>query len=692
MAFDASCGYNTRHVAFSAVIYANRSRYTYIPRMLSACLLAAGLALPASARNARPQPTAEDALYAQEKHRIATRLILEALDRYHYRDFRVDDRLSSKTMDNYLDILDGNRMFFLSTDIAGFTARHRYQLDDRLGMGQLEPAFEIFLIYRRRVQERITHARLLLQQAHDFSVNEQYRFDRDGLPWAGSVEALNEVWRKRVKNDLLSLKLAGKDPTEIVDTLQLRYQAIESAALQMDSDDVYQLFINAFTTAIEPHTTYLSPRSSENFDISMQLSLEGIGAVLRNANGEHTVIQRLVPGGPADLGGELQVEDRIVGVGQGKSGDIVDVVGWRLDDVVDLIRGPRNTTVRLEILPAALGINGATRVIEIVRDRIKLEQRAAFGYVIVNEGTDSHTGVISIPSFYVDFNAQAQGKKDYRSTTRDVRRILEELVADGISSLVVDLRGNGGGSLHEALSLTGLFIDTGPVVQTRDSNGRIEVSADPEPGIVYDGPLAVLVDRYSASASEIFSGAIQDYRRGLIIGEITFGKGTVQNIIDMNRFHRTRADLGKLKATIAQFFRINGGSNQYHGVEPDVIFPTARKTSNTANAPMTTPCPGAPWNPLITAAPMAPMNTMPKRSGTTGGVLLKTASSTNWSKTCASSAAAPTDRASHWWKPPGASNSKNRRPSRSVSAARSLTPGSGCARPARTPSALPRWT
>lgn len=525
--------------------------------------------------DARPHVQAEDSLYAKDKHRIAANLILEALNRYHYRDVHVDDRLSSKTLNNYLDMLDGNRMFFLGTDVADFSTRYRFQLDDHLSKGQLQPAFDIFLVYRHRVQERIAYALLLLNQEYDFSTNEQYRFDRDGLPWAGSLVELNEVWRKRVKNDLLSLKLAGKESADAVDTLQRRYRAIESSALQMNSDDIFQLFINAFTTTIEPHTAYLSPRSSENFDISMQLSLEGIGAVLRSASGEYTIIQRLVPGGPADLSGELKAEDRIVGVGQGKDGEIIDVIGWRLDDVVDLIRGPRNTLVRLQILPEELGINGATRVVEIVRDRIKLEQRAAFSYVINNETTDSRIGVISIPSFYVDFNAQARGQKDYRSTTRDVHRILEELQADGISGLVVDLRGNGGGSLHEALSLTGLFIDSGPIVQTRDANGRIEINTDPYPGAVYPGPLSVLVDRYSASASEIFSGAIQDYRRGLIIGEITFGKGTVQNIIDLNRFHRTSDDLGKLKTTIAQFFRVNGGSNQYHGVEPDLIFPTA---------------------------------------------------------------------------------------------------------------------
>lgn len=515
----------------------------------------------------------EAELYAHEKHRITARLVLGALQRYHYSTPRVDDRLSSMTLDNYLDVLDGNRVFFVGSDIQDFSTRYRFQLDDALGNAILDPAFAIFHSYRQRVAERITHAMVVLEQNHDYTISEEYRFDRGTAPWAGSVQQLNEIWRQRIKNDLLSLKLTGKADAEAREILRKRYRTLQSSAWQLNSDDVFQLFINAFTTAIEPHTAYFSPRSSENFDISMQLSLEGIGAVLRNENGEYTVVQRLIPGGPAALSNEIRAEDRIVGVGQGTTEQIIDVIGWRLDSVVDLIRGPRNTVVRLEILPGSMSLDGATKIVVLTRDRINLEQRAAFGYTIGDTTLQARVGVISLPSFYVDFNAQAKGLKDYRSTTRDVKGILDGLMAEDIDGLVVDLRGNGGGSLQEALSLTGLFIDSGPVVQTRDARGRIEISTDPEPGVVYDGPLAVLVNRSSASASEIFSGAIQDYRRGIIIGEVTFGKGTVQNIIDLNRLHRGDQDLGKLKTTIAQFFRINGGSNQYYGVEPDVVFP-----------------------------------------------------------------------------------------------------------------------
>ena len=528
--------------------------------------------LTATMANAQVQQQ-EAELYAHEKHRITTRLVVGALQRYHYSTVQVDDQLSAMTLDNYLDTLDGNRIFFVGSDIQDFSTRYRFQLDDALANAILDPAFVIFHSYRRRVAERITHAMLVLEQNHDYTISEEYRFDRSAIPWAGSVEQLNESWRRRIKNDLLSLKLTGKSDAEARDVLRKRYRNLQTSAWQLNSDDVFQLFINAFTTAIEPHTTYFSPRSSENFDISMQLSLEGIGAVLRNENSEYTVIQRLIPGGPAALSNAIKAEDRIIGVGQGTTGQIIDVIGWRLDSVVELIRGPRNTVVRLEILPGNMSPDSATRIVVLTRDRINLEQRAAFGYTISDAALQAKVGVIGLPSFYIDFNAQAKGLKDYRSTTRDVKKILDELMAEDIDGLVVDLRNNGGGSLQESLSLTGLFIDSGPVVQTRDAGGRIEISTDPEPGVIYDGPLAVLVNRSSASASEIFSGAIQDYRRGIVIGEVTFGKGTVQNIIDLNRLHSTDQDLGKLKTTIAQFFRINGGSNQYYGIEPDVVFP-----------------------------------------------------------------------------------------------------------------------
>lgn len=521
-----------------------------------------------------PKVAAEQ-LNQQPRHDLATELITHIISSYHYKQTSLDDTLSSDIFDNYFRNLDPNRSFFTQADIDRFEP-YRYRLDDALNERDLDIAFEIFKVFRDRVQHRVAYARSLLDDAEfDFSTDQRYHYDRRDLPWAAGDGELDEIWRKRVKNDILQLRLADREHDDIRELLHKRYQRLDTSTHQLDADDVFQTFINAYTTAIEPHTAYFSPRTSENFDISMRLSLEGIGAVLSGET-DYTKVQRIVPGGPADLDGELQPEDRIIGVGQGTDGDIVDVVGWRLDDVVDLIRGPKGTLVRLEVLPKGIGPEGPRKIIELERNKINLEQQAAKSKVIELEETDSKIGVIDVPAFYMDFAGHARGDDDYRSTTRDVRKLLEELEQQEVAGIVIDLRGNGGGSLAEALEFTGLFIEGGPIVQTKDSSGRIEISHDPDPALVYAGPLAVLVDRHSASASEIFAGAIQDYRRGIIIGEPTFGKGTVQNIIDLNRFSPdSDEELGRLKTTIAQFFRISGGSNQYRGVIPDVVYPTA---------------------------------------------------------------------------------------------------------------------
>lgn len=534
--------------------------------------LVAGLLLAAGA-HAEITLVDEDALRPDESQRQATEIILHIIDTYHYKKRPLDDALSGRMLDNYLESLDPNRSFFMATDVAEFE-KYRATLDDDLRRPGLEPAYEIFRRYRARVAERVEFAIAQLQDTPDFSTDETFDFDRREAPWAQSASELDEYWRKRVKNDALNLKIAGKAPDQIRDVLKKRYARLKTGTFQLNASDVFQNYVNAYTTAVEPHTNYFSPRTSENFDISMRLSLEGIGAVLRGDT-DYTEVQRIVPGGPADLSGLLKEKDKIVGVGQGDKGEIVDVIGWRLDDVVDLIRGPKDSTVRLEMIPASLGAEGTSRVISLVRDKIKLEEQAAKSDVIDVPG-QGRIGVIDVPTFYSDFAAQARGDRNYTSTSRDVRRLIHDLEQEHIDGLLIDLRGNGGGSLSEALELSGLFIESGPVVQTKDANGRIEINGDPDPGIAYGGPLAVLVDRNSASASEIFAGAIQDYRRGIIIGEPTFGKGTVQNIVDLNRFVRNSdGDLGRLKTTIAQFYRISGGSNQYKGVVPDVVFPTA---------------------------------------------------------------------------------------------------------------------
>ncbi len=520
---------------------------------------------------ANPPVVTEDNLRPEPRHKRAAEIILHIIDTYHYQKKALDDDLSGQILDNYLESLDANRSFFLAADIKNFE-RNRYLFDDALKDPDLGPAFEIFKVYRQRVDERVTYARQLLETEFDFSIDEDYRFDRRETAWAKTEEELNRTWRKKVKNDSLNLKLSNKDIEEIGETLHRRYTRLKTSIFQLDSNDVFQTFINAYTTSIEPHTTYFSPRLSENFDISMRLSLEGIGAVLR-ADYDYTVVQKVIPGGPAELSGQLESEDRIIGVGQDSDGKIIDVIGWRLDDVVDLIRGPKGSVVRLEILSETAS---PSKIIAITRDKIKLEEQAAKSEIIELE-RGGKVGVIYVPTFYMDFPAQARGDKNYRSTSRDVRRILAELKDKNIDGLIIDLRGNGGGSLAEALELTGLFIESGPIVQTRDSTGKIEINRDPDPDIAYGGPLAVLVDRNSASASEIFAGAIQDYRRGIITGEPTFGKGTVQNVIDLNRFVRSSDDEhGRLKTTIAQFFRISGGSNQHKGIIPDIVFPTAR--------------------------------------------------------------------------------------------------------------------
>lgn len=510
-----------------------------------------------------------------KKHKDATEIITHIINSYHYRTKPIDNTLSSLIFDNFLESLDPNHSFFLNEDIQNIS-KYRDKLDDALLKTELEPAFDIFKTFRQRVKERIEYAVSELEKEFDFEIDEEYLFDRRELTWANDEEELNEIWRKRVKNDMLNLLLTtGKEKTEIKDTLRKRYQRIYTSTFQLDSDDIFQTFINAYTTSIEPHTSYFSPRTSENFDISMRLSLEGIGAVLRNEN-DYTLIQKIIPGGPADLSKKLHAKDKIIGVGQGESGEIIDVIGWRLDDVVELIRGPKDTVLRLEIIPGKTGVEDLSKILTLTRNKIKLEGSAAKAKVIDLPELDKKIGVIDIPTFYVDFAAQAKGEPDFRSTSTDVQKLVTDLVKEDVEGIIIDLRGNGGGSLSEALALTGLFIEEGPIVQTKDASGKIDINVDPDPSLFYAGPLAVLVDRNSASASEIFAGAIQDYQRGIIIGEPTYGKGTVQNIVDLNRFIKnSEDDHGKLKTTIAQFFRISGGSTQNKGIIPDIVFPTA---------------------------------------------------------------------------------------------------------------------
>ncbi|MCW8872054.1 MAG: carboxy terminal-processing peptidase, partial [Xanthomonadales bacterium] len=511
--------------------------------------------------------------------RYASSIATRFLTNYHYKRTRLDDELSSEIFDSYLELLDPNRIYFLAGDIESFE-RYRTGMDDALRHSDLLSAYEMFNVYAERVQQRIDYARKRVQQPFDFTIDEYYQYDREGEPWAADSAELDELWRKRVKNDYLRLLLTDKEPEAIVQTLNERYQDQERRIHELNNEDVFQFFMNAFAQSIEPHTAYLSPRSSENFEISMKLSLEGIGALLGREN-EYTVISSIVPGGPADQDGRLKAGDRITAVGQGNDGKMVDVIGWRIDDVVDLIRGPKDTVVRLDVLPEDASISGPSHVIDIVRNEVKLEEQAAKSEIIDvpvgdGEGETVKIGVIDLPVFYLDFNGRAQNLPDYRSSTRDVQRLIGELKEKGVKGIVVDLRNNGGGSLLEATTLTGLFIDKGPVVQVRNSSGRISLEEDTDSGMAWDGPLAVLVNRYSASASEIFAAAIQDYGRGVVIGETTFGKGTVQSLLDLDDYAPSdKPGMGQLKITMAQFFRVNGGSTQNKGVVPDIRFPSA---------------------------------------------------------------------------------------------------------------------
>ncbi len=555
------------------------SRRSHRQALLS--LAAGALLLAAQPLAALVTTTAEADLKPSAAQERATRLITHFISNYHYKPTALDDGLSVQIFDRFLESLDPTRSFFSAQDLARFDA-HRTRLDDYLRKAELDPIYEIFLGYRKRVSERVAAAKRLLAGPLDFGVDEELDLDRSKAAWPADDAALDDLWRRRVKNDVLALRIAGKDEAAIAKTLANRYDGLDRRTQQLNAEDVFQLFVNAYTTSIEPHTAYFSPRTSENFRIRMSLSLEGIGAVLQ-AEDEYTLVREVVPGGPADKSGTLHPQDRITGVGQGEKGELVDVIGWRLDDVVDLIRGPKGTTVRLEVLPKGIGAEGPTRVVSIARNKIELEEQAAKKSVIdVPHGPGRlKIGIIDVPTFYLDFEARAAGDDNYRSTTRDVRKLLGELRKDRVDGVVIDLRSNGGGSLTEATELTGLFIETGPIVQVRNADGRMQVERDSDPLVEYDGPLAVLVDRYSASASEIFAGAIQDYGRGVIIGEPTFGKGTVQNLVDLSRLDRMSDDsLGQLKATIAQFFRVAGASTQHRGVVPDVVFPTAAYASD----------------------------------------------------------------------------------------------------------------
>lgn len=495
-------------------------------------------------------------------------LIARQLQFTHFRDLGISDKLSGDVFDAYLNYLDGQRVYLTGSDVEALK-KVKSRLGSALKTGQLQPGFDIYNLVQQRVIERLQFALDTLDAGIEnltFTSSESILLDRSEAEWEPDTQALDKLWNKRIKNAVLAQRLNGTDDDAITESLKRRYEGQLKRAYQARSEDAFQAYMNAFTGMWDPHTSYFSPRTSENFNINMSLSLEGIGAVLQ-ADNEYTKVVRLVPGGPASKQGQLKPADRIVSVAQDGEKP-VNVIGWRLDEVVDLIRGPRNSVVTLEVVPASSTDETLTKSIAISRDEVKLEEQSASKDTIELErnGKEYTIGVITIPTFYADFRAMQAGDPNYKSTTRDVRKLITELQQDGVNGLVIDLRNNGGGALHEANDLVGLFIDTGPTVQIRNSSNEVQVLTDNDASVAYDGPLVVLTNRMSASASEIFAGAIQDYGRGLVVGSQTFGKGTVQAVRPLNH--------GQLKITQSKFYRVSGGSTQHKGVIPDIEIPS----------------------------------------------------------------------------------------------------------------------
>jgi carboxyl-terminal processing protease len=536
-------------------------------------MLAALLVLSGSSQVPAGTQLPPGSVLPSERHRSVARKVGQMLENMHYSQSKLDDKLSGIVYTRYLESIDSQHTSLLAADIAEFD-QYKLRFDDMIRTGDVDPAFAIFARFQQRNRERIKYAISQLDKEPNWTLNESFDFNREKAPWAASGAELDDFWRKRVKNDALSLLLTGKNWDETSKLLKKRYETTLKRIDQVSSDDVFESLMNSYARAYDPHSSYFSPRSSEEYRIQMSLNYDGIGASLQLID-DYVTIMNVIEGGPAAVAGTLSIKDRITGVGQGKEGPVTDVLGWRIDDVVQLIRGRAGTQVRLQVLPAGAAPGTPEKTLEFTRNKVTLEAQAAQKELrtIKRGDKEYRVGVINVPAFYQDVEAQNAGDKEFRSTTRDVRRLINELKAEKIDGLVLDLRGNGGGYLPEATALTGLFIDKGPVVQLKVTTGELEVQDDPEAGVAYAGPLAVLVDRFSASASEIFAGALQDYHRATILGQRTFGKGTVQNLVPLDRWS-PRPVNGQLTVTIGKFYRVTGESTQHRGVEPDVTLPS----------------------------------------------------------------------------------------------------------------------
>ena len=557
-----------------------------------------GAALSCKAAPSKPikVPGSND-IQPDPQQSIVCQKVAELISEYNYKRVDINDSISKVIFDRYLKLLDEGHNYFLASDIADFN-KYKTVLDDDVKSGNLNDVFYMFNVYQKRYIENIKYSIAEIDTPFDFDKDEVYTYDRDNLPYAASEKEMNRIWHLHVKYDLLNLKLANSDLVKDRETLRKRYENLLTQINKLNNQDVFQYFMDAFTNAIDPHTNYFNPSNAANFNIDMSRQLEGIGAGL-NIENEYIVIRSIIAGGPADKSKQIGVDDRIVGVAQGKDGEFQNIIGWRIENAIAIIRGTKGTTVRLEILPKGSSPASKPRVVELVREKIILKDESAKKEIRTynNNGKPVKIGIITVPAFYIDFNDYKSHNPNYKSTTHDVKLILDSLKDEKVDGVVMDLRDNGGGSLMEAIELTGLFIKTGPVVQVRDAANKVEVDTDDDPTVAYSGPLAVIVDRFSASATEIFSGAIQDYGRGIIIGTQTYGKGTVQNAIDLDRvmepslLERTAALMqkgrpkatntgsqsvfGQLNLTIAKFYRITGNSTQHKGVTPDIELPSA---------------------------------------------------------------------------------------------------------------------
>ncbi|MBS7566603.1 carboxy terminal-processing peptidase [Mucilaginibacter sp. Bleaf8] len=555
-------------------------------------LLVLGAALACKASPSKPVKLAPGDLQPDQKQSLVCKEVASLISQYNYKKVSLNDSLSNAVYNRYLKALDENHNYLLASDLKDFD-KYKNELDDDLKTGDLSAVFYIFNVYQKRYLDRINYSLTQLNKNYDFNTNETFTYDREDQPWVSSSSAMDKLWSQRVKYDLLNLKLASSDMTKNKETLRKRYQNLISQSKKLSNQDVFQVFMDSFTEAIDPHTNYFNPANAANFNIEMSRSLEGIGASLLSEN-EYVTIKSVVAGGPADKSRQINIDDRIIGVAQGRTGEFQDIVGWRTESAIALIRGTKGTIVRLKLLPKGTGASDKPKIVEMVREKIVLKDQLARKEIRTYNanGKTYKIGIINVPAFYIDFNAYRAKDPNYQSTTRDVKLILDTLKRENVDGVIMDLRQNGGGSLIEAIELTGLFIKQGPVVQVRDTRNRVEVNEDEDPTVAYSGPMAVMVDRFSASASEIFASAIQDYGRGLILGTQTYGKGTVQSAIELDKVISTslrdmitsmtkkgngtgaETKFGQLNLTIAKFYRINGSSTQHKGVTPDVAFPS----------------------------------------------------------------------------------------------------------------------